>query len=101
MRRWAFIHGTFLSINVKLLIIIICSHHYIFFFDLFSFYLDKTTHCKHNLIKIFFSFFRLLCRLTYALCLNFLSVIHLDSHITGVLNLEDTAFTSVRLLRKK
>ena len=40
-------------------------------------------------------FFRLLCRLTYALCLNFLSVIHLDSHITGVLDLEDTAFTSV------
>lgn len=39
--------------------------------------------------------FRILSRLTYALCLNFLSVIHLDSHITGVLKVEDTAFTSV------
>ena len=37
----------------------------------------------------------ILSRLTYALCLNFLSVIHLDSHITGVLDLEDTAFTSI------
>jgi hypothetical protein len=42
--------------------------------------------------------FSILSRLTYALCLNFLSVIHLDSHITGVLDLEDTAFTSVSFL---
>ena len=45
-----------------------------------------------------FPIFRILSRLTYALCLNFLSVIHLDSHITGVLKVEDTAFTSVSYL---
>ncbi len=40
--------------------------------------------------------FRLLCRLTPPLCLNFLGLIHLDSHITEEFNLEETAYTQVR-----
>ncbi|KAK2554648.1 G-protein coupled receptor-associated protein LMBRD2 [Acropora cervicornis] len=36
---------------------------------------------------------RLLCRLTYALCLNFLAVIHLDGHVTGAVEQVETSFT--------
>jgi len=35
----------------------------------------------------------LLCRLTYALCLNFLAVIHLDGHVTGAVEKVETSFT--------
>ena len=38
---------------------------------------------------------RLLCRLTYALCLNFLAVIHLDGHVTGEVEQTETSFTAV------
>ena len=38
---------------------------------------------------------RLLCRLTYALCLNFLAVIHLDGHVTGAAEQVETSFTKV------
>ena len=37
----------------------------------------------------------MLCRLTPPLCLNFLGLIHLDSHITSEKNLEETAYTQV------
>lgn len=42
--------------------------------------------------------FRLLCRLTYALCLNFLAIIHLDGHVTGAAEEVETSFTKVRVL---
>lgn len=42
--------------------------------------------------------FRLLCRLTYALCLNFLAVIHLDGHVTGAVEKVETSFTKVKVL---
>lgn len=38
---------------------------------------------------------RLLCRLTYALSLNFLAVIHLDGHVTGAVEQVETSFTAV------
>ena len=41
---------------------------------------------------------RLLCRLTYALCLNFLAVIHLDGHVTGDAEPVETSFTKVRMI---
>ena len=41
---------------------------------------------------------RLLCRLTYALCLNFLAVIHLDGHVTGEAEPVETSFTKVRMI---
>ena len=42
--------------------------------------------------------FRLLCRLTYALCLNFLAIIHLDGHVTGAVEKVETSFTKVKIL---
>ena len=45
----------------------------------------------------FLSLFRLLCRLTYALCLNFLAVIHLDGHVTGAVEKVETSFTKVKI----
>ena len=41
------------------------------------------------------SFYRLLCRLTYALSLNFLAMIHLDGHVTNINSVEQTSFTVV------
>ena len=41
---------------------------------------------------------RLLCRLTYALCLNFLAVIHLDGHVTRAAEQVETSFTKVRII---
>lgn len=38
---------------------------------------------------------RLLCRLTPPLCLNFLGLIHLDSHITKDEDIVETAYTKV------
>ena len=49
-------------------------------------------HNRNNLL----SNCRLLCRLTYALCLNFLAVIHLDGHVTGAVEQVETSFTKVR-----
>lgn len=37
----------------------------------------------------------MLCRLTPPLCLNFLGLIHLDSHVTKNANIEETAYTKV------
>ena len=39
---------------------------------------------------------RLLCRLTPPMCLNFLGLIHLDSHVTHSQNIQETAYTLVR-----
>ena len=38
---------------------------------------------------------RLLCRLTPPLCLNFLGLIHLDSHLTKDEDLIETSYTEV------
>ena len=46
----------------------------------------------------FLPFFRLLCRLTYALCLNFLAIIHLDGHVTEAVEKVETSFTKVKIL---
>ena len=40
----------------------------------------------------------MLCRLTPPLCLNFLGLVHLDSHVTHDANIPDTAYTQVRAL---
>lgn len=42
----------------------------------------------------------LLCRLTYALSLNFLAMIHLDGHVTGAMESVETSFTTVSISNK-
>lgn len=37
----------------------------------------------------------LLCRLTPPLCLNFLSIIHMDSHVTSEAGIMETAYTRI------
>ena len=43
----------------------------------------------------FFFCNRLLCRLTPPLCLNFLGLIHMDTHVTQQQGLEETTYTQV------
>ena len=38
---------------------------------------------------------RMLCRLTPPMCLNFLGLIHLDSHVTRGFDIEETSYTKV------
>lgn len=45
-------------------------------------------------------YFSLLCRLTYALSLNFLAMIHLDGHVTGAMESVETSFTTVSISNK-
>ncbi|CAB4016816.1 LMBR1 domain-containing 2-like, partial [Paramuricea clavata] len=71
----------------------ICAYYTVFRIRIFNYYYFAPHHQTDPNSLLFSGL--LLSRLTYALCLNFLSVIHLDSHITGVLDLEDTAFTSI------
>ena len=54
--------------------------------------LHPTAPCEYP-----FPTFRLLCRLTPPLCLNFLSLIQLDSHITKDDRIVETAYTQVGL----
>lgn len=42
--------------------------------------------------------YRMLCRLTPPLCLNFLGLIHLDSHITYDERLQETSYTQVNIV---
>ncbi|KAK3727888.1 hypothetical protein QZH41_010611, partial [Actinostola sp. cb2023] len=42
----------------------------------------------------YYKVFSILCRLTYALSLNFLAMIHLDGHVTGSVESVETSFTT-------
>ena len=65
------------------------SGNFVFFFTNFGF--SPSLLCSLPL-------FRLLCRLTYALCLNFLAIIHLDGHVTQAVEKVETSFTKVKIL---
>ena len=58
----------------------------------------QTIQIPLHSMMCFLPLFRLLCRLTYALCLNFLAVIHLDGHVTGAVEKVETSFTKVKIL---
>lgn len=58
-----------------------CTYYTVFRMKIFNFYYFAPRH-QTDANSLLFSGL-LLCRLTYALCLNFLAMIHLDGHVTG------------------
>jgi len=68
-----------------------CTYYTVFKMRIFNYYYFALKH-QTDANSLLFSGL-LLCRLTYALCLNFLAMIHLDGHVTNINTLEQTSFT--------
>jgi hypothetical protein len=68
-----------------------CAYYTIFQFRFFSYYYLASHHHTDEGSLLFCAMF--LSRLTAPLCLNFLGMIHLDSHVTGEDEANETAFT--------
>lgn len=69
----------------------LCTYYTIFRMRIFNYYYLVGPHETDENSMIFCGM--LLCRLTPPLCLNFLGLIHLDSHITKNSNMVETAYT--------
>eukprot|EP00794_Sanderia_malayensis_P008068 gene8068-8931_t len=69
-----------------------CTYYTVFKMRIFNFYYFAPKH-QTDANSLLFSGL-LLCRLTYALCLNFLAMIHLDGHVTNINTMEQTSFTA-------
>lgn len=69
----------------------ICVYYTVFRMRFFNYYYFAPKHQTDPNSLLFSGL--LLCRLTYALCLNFLAVIHLDGHVTGAAEQVETSFT--------
>lgn len=91
------IHYSYFFIEIFSIISIaylcICSYYTVFKVRIFNYYYLAPYHQTDEYSLIFCGM--LLCRLAPPLCLNFLGLIHLDSHITHKVNLEETAFTKI------
>ncbi|XP_065663092.1 G-protein coupled receptor-associated protein LMBRD2 [Hydra vulgaris] len=59
----------------------ICTYYTVFKIKIFNFYYFEPHH-ETDANSLLFSGL-LFCRLTYAICLNFLAMIHMDGHVTG------------------
>lgn len=64
-----------------------CAYSTLFQIKLFNIYFIAPNHQTDNYSLLFIGMF--LCRLTPPLCLNFLGLIHMDSHITGLDDTDD------------
>ncbi|XP_077980885.1 G-protein coupled receptor-associated protein LMBRD2-like [Glandiceps talaboti] len=71
----------------------VCAYYPIFKIRVFNYYYLADHHQTDENSLLFSAI--LLCRLTPPLCLNFLGLIHLDSHITGDEEMLETSFTAI------
>ncbi|CAG0886962.1 unnamed protein product [Darwinula stevensoni] len=71
----------------------ICAYYTVFKIRILNLYYLAPHHQTDEYSLIFAGM--LLCRLTPPLCLNFLGLIHLDSHITKKHGIEETAYTNI------
>ncbi|XP_070564201.1 G-protein coupled receptor-associated protein LMBRD2-like [Ptychodera flava] len=70
----------------------VCAYYPVFKIRVFNYYYLADHHQTDENSLLFSAI--LLCRLTPPLCLNFLGLIHLDSHITGDEDMLETSFTA-------
>jgi hypothetical protein len=81
-------------LSVALLVYIcLCVYWTVFRVRFFNYYYLSPHHHTDEYTLLFSGC--LLCRLTPAVCLNFLGVVHMDSHVSGDSNQLPTAFTQV------
>lgn len=71
----------------------ICTYYTVFKIRVFNYYYLASHHQTDEYSLIFCGM--LLCRLTPPLCLNFLGLMHLDSHIVTTIDEQPTAFTGI------
>ncbi|XP_054709806.1 G-protein coupled receptor-associated protein LMBRD2-like [Uloborus diversus] len=71
----------------------VCAYYTVFRIRILNLYYLAPHHQTNEYSLIFCGM--LLCRLTPPLCLNFLGLIHLDSHVTKNANIEETAYTKI------
>ncbi|XP_054154201.1 G-protein coupled receptor-associated protein LMBRD2-like [Oppia nitens] len=71
----------------------VCAYYTVFKIRIFNYYYLSAHHQTDEYSLIFCGM--LLCRLAPPLCLNYLGLIHLDSHITHKVMKEETAFTKI------
>lgn len=71
----------------------VCAYYTIFRVRVFNYYYLASHHQTDENSLIFCGM--LLCRLTPPLCLNFLGLIHLDSHITKQSDIVETSYTQI------
>ena len=70
-----------------------CAYYSVFQIKILNFYYIAPHHQTDEYSLVFTGM--MLCRLTPPLCLNFLGLIHLDSHITYEDNLQETSYTQI------
>merc|ERR1712062_847695 len=77
---------------VTIFYLCLCTFYTIFKIRIFNYYYLARNHHSDEYTLLFSG--ALLCRLTPPLCLNFLSLIHMDSHIIKA-DMEETAYTMI------
>lgn len=70
-----------------------CAYYSVFQIKILNYYYIAPHHQTNEYSLIFTGM--LLCRLTPPMCLNFLGLIHLDSHVTHSNNIKETAYTTI------
>ncbi|XP_052274566.1 G-protein coupled receptor-associated protein LMBRD2-like isoform X2 [Dreissena polymorpha] len=70
-----------------------CAYYSVFQIKILNYYYIAPHHQTNEYSLIFTGM--LLCRLTPPMCLNFLGLIHLDSHVTHSENIQETAYTLI------
>lgn len=70
-----------------------CAYYTVFQIRILNYYYIAPHHQTNEYSLIFTGM--MLCRLTPPMCLNFLGLIHLDSHIIHESNLQETAYTTI------
>lgn len=71
----------------------LCAYYTIFKIRVLNYYYLAGNHHSDEYTLLFSG--ALLCRLTPPLCLNFLSMIHMDSHVIALYDMEETAYTNI------
>ncbi|CAG0886083.1 unnamed protein product [Cyprideis torosa] len=87
----------YLSIEVisflTILYLCFCAYYALFKVRILNLYYLASNHQTDEYSLIFCGM--MLCRLTPPLCLNFLGLVHLDSHVTSEKDLQETAYTQI------
>jgi len=71
----------------------VSAYYVVFKIRVFNYYYLASSHQTDENSLLFAGM--MLCRLTPPLCLNFLGLVHLDSHVTKQYNLQQTSYTQI------
>ncbi|GAB6023736.1 hypothetical protein CHUAL_008492 [Chamberlinius hualienensis] len=90
--RYAYFYIEFVSCLI-IFYLCVCAYYTIFKIRVLNYYYLAPHHQTDEYSLIFSGM--LLCRLTPPMCLNFLGMVHLDSHVTSGPNVVETSYTMI------